>query len=72
MTKKQREEFLNKPCEDNITWAAQQIALLSPDKRYQIIFGLRKLNEVMYKSWAKDLTLNDFIAAIDMLYSKES
>jgi hypothetical protein len=72
MTKKQREEFLSKPCEDNITWAAQQIAQLSADKRYQIVFGLRKVHEVLYKSWARDLTLNDLMEAIKMLSSKEA
>ena len=67
MRKQQREEFLSKPCEDNVTWAAQQIALLNPDKRYQISVGLKRLNEVLYKDWAKELTLKELVGAIDMI-----
>lgn len=67
MTKQEREGFLNKPCEDNITWAAQEIAALNPDKRYQITVGLKRLKEVLYKSWAKELTLNELLEAIEMI-----
>lgn len=67
MTKKEREEFLSRPCEDNVTWVAQQIAALNPDKRYQITIGLKRLNEVLYKSWAKELSLNELTEAVNML-----
>ena len=67
MTKKEREQFLSKPCEDNTTWVAQQIAALKPDKRYQITVGLKRLKEVLYKEWAKELTLNELLEAIEMI-----
>lgn len=67
MTKKQREEFLNKPCEDNVTWAAQTMLEALPTKeRYQIIWALRKLHGVLYKSWARDLSLRQLIEAVNM------
>jgi hypothetical protein len=67
MTKEERKEFLSKPCEDNTTWAAQQIAMLNSDRRYQIAVGLKRLNEVLYKSWAKDLTLKELLEAMEMI-----
>lgn len=67
MTKQERDEFLNKPCEDNVTWAAQTIAALNSDKRYQITVGLKRLNEVLCKSWAKELTLKELLEAMEMI-----
>jgi hypothetical protein len=67
MTKQERDEFLSKPCEDNITWAAQEIAALNSDRRYQITIGLKRLNEVLYKSWAKELTLRELLEAMEMI-----
>jgi hypothetical protein len=67
MTNQERKDFLSKPCEDNITWAAQQIAALNSDRRYQITVGLKRLDEVLYKSWAKDLTLKELLEAIEMI-----
>lgn len=67
MTKQERDEFLKKPCEDNTTWAAQQIAMLNSDRRYQITVGLKRLKEVLYKSWAKDLTLRELLEAVEMI-----
>jgi hypothetical protein len=65
MTKQERDEFLKKPCEDNITWAAQEIAALNSDRRYQITIGLKRLNEVL--GCAKELTLNELLAAMEMI-----
>jgi hypothetical protein len=67
MTKKQREEFIDKPCEDNITWAAQMILQITPKQRYQIIWALRSLHMVLYKEWARDLSLKELIEAVDMI-----
>lgn len=67
MTNQERKEFLSKPCEDNITWAAQQIAALNSDKRYQITVGFKRLKEVLYNGWAKELTLNELSEAIEMI-----
>lgn len=68
MNAKQREEFINKPCEDNITWSAQQmLSQLKPKERYQIAWALRKLHKTLYKEWARGLSLTQLIEAVDML-----
>jgi hypothetical protein len=68
MNAKQREEFINKECQDNITWAAQQmLEQLPPKQRYQIIWALRKLHKTLQKEWARDLSLTQLIVAADMI-----
>lgn len=67
MTNQERKAFINKPCEDNITWAAQQIAKLNSDRRYQITVGLKRLQEALYKDWAKEMTLKELLEAIEMI-----
>lgn len=70
MTKKQQEEFINKPCDDNTTWAAQQILeSLPPAQRYQIVWAIKKLYGVLYKDWARGLTLRELLEAVNMLSS---
>lgn len=68
MNAKQREEFLNKECKDNITWSAQQMLMqLKPKQRHQIAWALRKLHKTLEKEWARDLSLTQLIEAVDMI-----
>jgi hypothetical protein len=65
MTKEERAEFLLKMPVNNTEKAAQQIARLGSDRRYQITIGLKRLKEVL--GCAKELTLNDLLAAMEMI-----
>lgn len=63
---------LNKIPETNTEWAAQRIAD-SYTKRQIIALRkqLKRLDEVLYKSWAKDLSITELREAVDMLDSKK-
>lgn len=58
---------VNKPCESNVEWAAQQL-LLNLGKfellRLQMIF--EKVDNALYKSWAKEMPLKELVEAIEM------
>jgi hypothetical protein len=67
MTKKQQQEFIDKPCQDNVTWAAQEMLSLPAKQRYQIAWALRKLHATLYKEWARALSLKELKEAVDMI-----
>ena len=67
MTKQERKEFLSKPAPDNAMLAAQKIAALGSDKRYQIATGLKRLKDALTEEWAKGLTLGELLEAIEMI-----
>lgn len=59
---------LNKIPESNVEWAAQQITLnMQSRDKTEVKRVLKKLNECLYKSWAKDLTLNELMEVVELL-----
>lgn len=63
-----KEKFFDSIPESNIEWAAQQIASQFTDKQFMELQAcFAKLDESLYKSWAKDLTLNDLKEAVGMV-----
>jgi hypothetical protein len=66
MNKKQQEEFLSKIPESNQEWVAQVILEMPANERHIIVHALRKLDKALYKSWAKDMTLNEIMEAVNI------
>lgn len=63
-----KNEFLNKPCESNEQWVAQQILEHFPGKSLETLKSyFKKLDEAIYKSWAKDMTFNEIKQAIELI-----
>lgn len=59
--------FLDKQTETNQEWAAKMMLdNLKPAERHMIGSALRKLDKLLYKSWAKDLCLTELIEAVEM------
>lgn len=62
-----KNEFVAMPTENNIEWAAQQIAD-DFGVAYLMVHGaLKGLDAVLYKSWAKDLSLRDLLEACERI-----
>lgn len=58
---------LSKDPTTNIEWAAQRIATdLTRDEVWVLQDALKQLDTVLYKGWAKDLTLSQLIEAANM------
>jgi hypothetical protein len=68
MNKKEREEFLSRPADGNIIRLAQQLVKGEPKIRHQITHAFRKLKQF---PGVKDMTMNEVIAAIEMISEKE-
>lgn len=66
MNKQQQQEFLSRPCESNTQWVAQVLLQLEPKERHTIVHALRRLDKYLYKSWAKDMTLNEIMEAVNI------
>lgn len=66
MNKQQQQEFLSKPCESNTQWVAQTLLQLPAKERHTIVHALRKLDTCLYKSWAKDMSLNEIMEAVNI------
>lgn len=65
--KKQTElqKFLDKETETNEEWIAQRILTsISKTEIKQIKRSLKKLHDVCYKSWAREMSLDTFLVQI--------
>ena len=66
MTPKQK-ALTEKIAESNPEWVAQMMLdNLKPAERHQINCALRKLDKLLYKSWAKDMTLTELLEAVEL------
>lgn len=66
MTSKQK-ALVEKIAESNPEWAAQQmLEQLKPGERHNVAYALRKLDKILFKSWAKDMTLTELLEALDL------
>jgi hypothetical protein len=66
MDKNQQKEFIAKIPESNQEWVAQVLLELPRNERHIIVHALRKLDKALYKSWAKDMTLNEIMQAVNI------
>lgn len=69
--KQQHEQLLAKIPDNNSEWVAQQLLLMPAKERHIVLHALRKLDKALYKSWAKDMPLNEIMEAVKMI-SKDS
>jgi len=61
-------KFLESIPNDNIEWVAQQIITRFTDKQFkQLQASFELLNEVIYKSWARDMSFREIKEAIDLV-----
>lgn len=61
-----KSEFLAQECDSNEIWVAQQIALfLSNKTQLDLIRSLKILNDLLYKSWAKDIKIETLIETLE-------
>lgn len=69
---KWQDNLLNKPTESNKEWAMQQIlAGMSKHKRKLLYMSVKEIYEHLYKSWARDLTINDLYEICHTLKTNE-
>lgn len=62
---------LNKIPESNAEWAAQMlVSNLPKSKVSEICRSLVDLDTILYKSWAKDMTLTEFLEMRELIKSK--
>jgi len=67
MTPKQK-ALVEKNTETNQEWVAQMMLTnLKPRERHQITWALKKLHETIYKSWARDMSLNELLEAVELM-----
>jgi len=66
MNKKQQEEFLSKIPDNNVEYVAQVLLQLPAKERHTIVHALRRLDKHLYKSWAKDMSLNEIMEAVNI------
>jgi hypothetical protein len=65
---KHQQKLIEKIPDSNTEWVAQvMINDLKPSERHQIAWAIRKLNKILYKGWAKDMTLRELVEAVEML-----
>ena len=68
--KQQHEQLLAKIPDDNSEWVAQQLLQMPAKDRHIVLYALRKLDKVLFKSWAKEMPMNEIMDAVRMI-SKE-
>lgn len=62
---KEMENYMDSPTTDNYQWAAERMMMDLSDKQFvQVKNGLTMLDSILYKSWAKDLTLSELLSAV--------
>lgn len=62
-----KEQFLSICPSDNVDWAAQQILMNFTKKQFMELEAcFTKLNEALYKGWAKDMTFNELTDAVKL------
>lgn len=53
--------------ESNPEWVAQMMLTnLKPAERRMINCALRKLDKLLFKGWAKDMTLSELLEAVEL------
>jgi hypothetical protein len=63
-----KQEFLEISPSDNIDWAAQQIIYhFNNDQFMELQAYFAKLDEVLYKSWAKEMSFAELKQAVDLV-----
>lgn len=59
-------EFLEKFCETNPEWVAQQLLMeYTPKQIAELRHQLKKLHKVAYKEWARDMSLNELLEVLN-------
>lgn len=62
---KEMEDYQNLPTTNNLQWAAGRMMNELTDEEFEALHdSLHKLNVILYKSWAKELTLEELIIAV--------
>jgi len=65
-----KQEFLEKPLENNIDFAAQMIIANFTDAQFmQLRANLLKLDKALFKSYLKEMPLNEILEAVETVYT---
>lgn len=63
-----KNKFMKRMPHDNTEWVAQQIISNFTEKQFMELHAcFEKLNEVLYKSWARDMPLAEIKRAVDIV-----